>query len=116
ALEALADRGQDRHLPVGPLDAPDALGRQRQVLHVVSLRRRHAVLSVVYAARRRSCLRCSHSSALSLPASQVWTASRSPGSRRSLAAKATSESSTPYRARSSRSDRSWFSSRMPYTR
>ena len=37
-----------------------------------------------YAARRRSCLRCSHSSALSLPASQVWTASRSPGSRRSL--------------------------------
>ena len=40
-LEPLADRGQHRHLPVGPHDALHALGRERQVLHVVSLRRRH---------------------------------------------------------------------------
>jgi hypothetical protein len=28
ALEALADRSQDRHLPVGPLDADQARGRE----------------------------------------------------------------------------------------
>ena len=36
ALEPLADRGEHRHLPVGPLDAPHALGGERQVLYVVS--------------------------------------------------------------------------------
>ena len=41
ALEALADRGQHRHLPVGPLDPPHALGGERQVLDVVSLGRCH---------------------------------------------------------------------------
>ena len=41
ALEALPDRPQHGHVPVGPLDAPDALGRQREILHVVPLRRRH---------------------------------------------------------------------------
>ena len=45
-LEALADRLQDRHLPVGPLDPPDALRRQGKIFHVVSLRRSHVVLSV----------------------------------------------------------------------
>ena len=41
ALEALADRGEHRHLPVGPLDPAHALGREREVLHVVALRRSH---------------------------------------------------------------------------
>ena len=37
ALEALADRREHRHLPVGPRDPPHALGGERQILHVVSL-------------------------------------------------------------------------------
>ena len=44
-LEALADRGEHRHLPVGPLDPPHALLREREVLYVVALRRCHRVLS-----------------------------------------------------------------------
>ena len=36
-LEALADRGEHRHLPVRPLDPPDAFRGQREVLHVVSV-------------------------------------------------------------------------------
>ena len=36
-LEPLADRGQHRHLPVGPLDPPHAFGGERQVFDVVSL-------------------------------------------------------------------------------
>src|SRR5262249_18308846 len=43
--EAVADRGEHRHLPVGPLDPRDALGGERQILDVVSLRRCHLVLS-----------------------------------------------------------------------
>ena len=35
ALEALADEAQDRHLPLGPLDPPDALGREAEVGDVV---------------------------------------------------------------------------------
>jgi DNA-binding transcriptional MerR regulator len=41
ALEALADRGEHRHLPVGPLDPALPLGGERQVLHVVTLGRCH---------------------------------------------------------------------------
>ena len=35
ALEALADQAQDRHLALGPFDAPDALGGEAEVGHVV---------------------------------------------------------------------------------
>ena len=42
-LEALADRGQHRHLPVRPHDAPQPLGCEREILYVVALRRRHSV-------------------------------------------------------------------------
>ena len=35
ALEALADQAQDGHLALGPLDAPDALGGEGEVGHVV---------------------------------------------------------------------------------
>ena len=35
ALEALADRGEHRHLPVGPLDPPHAFGGEREILDVV---------------------------------------------------------------------------------
>ena len=35
ALEALADEAQDGHLALGPLDAPDALGGEAEVGHVV---------------------------------------------------------------------------------
>jgi hypothetical protein len=42
ALEALADRGQHRHLPVGPLDPSLPLGREPEVLHVVLDRGRHS--------------------------------------------------------------------------
>jgi hypothetical protein len=45
ALEALADRGQDGHLPVGPGDPPHALGGERQILHVVSLDGCHGSLA-----------------------------------------------------------------------
>ena len=48
-----------------------------------------------------------------VPASQVSTARRSSGSRRSRIANASSSSSTPKPARRSPSARSWFSSRMP---
>ena len=37
ALEALADRREHRHLPVGPLDPADALGGEGEILHVVAL-------------------------------------------------------------------------------
>ncbi len=36
-LEALPDRGEHRHLPVGPRDPPHSLGGERQILHVVTL-------------------------------------------------------------------------------
>ena len=45
ALEPIADRGQHRHLPVGPLDPVQAFGRKRHVLHIKSPRRRHYSLS-----------------------------------------------------------------------
>ena len=45
ALEPIADRGQHRHLPVGPLDPAQAFGRKRHVLHIESPRRRHNSLS-----------------------------------------------------------------------
>jgi len=41
ALEALADRREHRHLPVSPVDPAHALGRERQVFHVVSQCRCH---------------------------------------------------------------------------
>ena len=50
-LEALADRSEHGHLPVGPLDSPDALGRKCKIFYVVPFRRSHSVLSVV---RRRA--------------------------------------------------------------
>jgi hypothetical protein len=40
-LEPLADRGEHRHLAVGPLDPALALGGEGEILHVVSLRRSH---------------------------------------------------------------------------
>src|SRR5439155_4124215 len=118
ALEALPDRGQHRHLPVGPLDPADTLGRQGQVLYVESLGGCHSLcLSRRQATSRSSCFRCSHSSASrSIPASQESTAARSAGSRRSRAANDMSPSSTPKRRRSAASERSWFSSRRPYSR
>ena len=39
ALEALADQAQDGHLALRPLDAPDALGGQAEVGHVVGRER-----------------------------------------------------------------------------
>ena len=45
ALEALADRGEHRHLPVGPLDPALALAREGEILHVVPFRRSHLFLS-----------------------------------------------------------------------
>src|SRR4026207_227958 len=45
ALEALPDRGEDRHLPVGPLDPAHALRGEPEILHVVSLCRCHSFLS-----------------------------------------------------------------------
>ena len=83
-------------------------GGEREVLHVVSLRRCHLMPSLScrcrQAASSRSCLRCSHSSAsrASAPASQASTAARSAGSRRSRDANATSESSIPKRAAAAR--------------
>ena len=82
-LESLPDRREHRHLPVRPLDPPHALGREREVFHVVPLRRCHRFLSLLQqksqAASSRSCFRCSHSSASSLPANHVSTAARSAG-------------------------------------
>ncbi len=45
-LEALTDRREHRHLPVRPRDAADALGGERQILHVVSQCLSHGFLSV----------------------------------------------------------------------
>ena len=115
ALEALPDRGQHRHLPVGPLDPADAFGGERQVLHVVAVvslpsvlsRSRSGCQAASRVSSRRSCLRCSHSThagvvfssaGTAVPASQVSTAARTAGSRRSLSANAISVSSTPMRA------------------
>ena len=42
--EPLPDRGQHRHLPVGPLDPPYALDGEGEVLYVVLLRRSHLSL------------------------------------------------------------------------
>src|SRR5207237_10436124 len=53
--EALADRAKHGHLPVGPLDPADALGRESQVLDVESLRYGHRSLSSVV--RRRVAAR-----------------------------------------------------------
>ena len=66
ALEALADRGEHRHLPVGPRDPADALGGEGQVLDVVALVWWPSALfslesSVRHAASSRSCFRCSQS-------------------------------------------------------
>ena len=41
-LEPLADRREDRHLPVGPHDPAHTLGSKGQILHVVSFGRRHS--------------------------------------------------------------------------
>ncbi len=46
-LEPVADRGEHRHLPVGPLDPPLALGGEGEILHVVALRCCHRVLSLM---------------------------------------------------------------------
>jgi hypothetical protein len=35
ALEAFADRGQHRHLPVGPFDPRHARGREREIADVM---------------------------------------------------------------------------------
>ena len=43
--ETLADRSQDRHLPVGPLDPVDAFRREREILDVVPNRRSHVAPS-----------------------------------------------------------------------
>ena len=121
ALEALADRGQHRHLPVGPLDAPHALGRERQVLHVVSLRRCHqsslssAESSRVMRPSSRSCLRCSHSTRR-----RASSAARQPGRGPRRAARPHGGAERRRRDRRARrrsgaearaSERSWFSSR-----
>jgi hypothetical protein len=53
-LEALPDRGQHRHLPIGPFDAAHALCGERQVLDVESFRGCHRFPSVV---RRRGAAR-----------------------------------------------------------
>jgi hypothetical protein len=45
ALEALADRREHRHLPVGPGDPPHPFGGERQILHVVLECRCHSFLS-----------------------------------------------------------------------
>ena len=45
-LEPLADRGEHRHLPVGPLDPPLALLREGEILYVVALCCCHRFLSV----------------------------------------------------------------------
>ena len=122
ALEALADRDEHRHLPVGPLDAAHALGGEGEILDVVldgrghdSFRSDSVGLGLVQATSSRSCLRCSHSiQSASLapsagtvaPVSQRSTAARSSGSRRSRTTNATSSSSTSCRRRSSASARS----------
>src|SRR6185312_11928027 len=106
-LEALPNRSEHRHLPVGPGDPANALGCEGDVLHIMSFRRGHSVLPFVggQATSSRSCFRCSQSSAVSsVPASHVSTELRSSGSRRNRAAKATSVSSTSKRPRSSRND------------
>jgi len=40
-MKPLANRGEHRHLPVGPLDPLLAPGREAEVFHVVALRRSH---------------------------------------------------------------------------
>ena len=54
-FEALADRGEHRHLPVGPGDSAHALGSERQILHVMPFGRSHALLFSVV--RRRAAAR-----------------------------------------------------------
>src|SRR4029453_7647922 len=46
ALEALADRRQHRHLPVGPLDPAQPFGRPPHILYVVSPRGSHLAPSL----------------------------------------------------------------------
>jgi len=45
-LEALADGGKNRHLPIGPLDPANALGSKEEVFYIVSLCRSHAQVSL----------------------------------------------------------------------
>src|SRR5262249_58753838 len=54
ALEALADRCEHRHLPVGPLDPAHALGRECDVLDVMPFGGGHLVLSVTRRAGARA--------------------------------------------------------------
>ena len=129
ALEALADRREHRHLPVGPRDPAHAFGGERQILHVVSQCRCH-----------RSSLRCRRGSgrvgreqALVLallpldpgrgdlvgagdgrPGEPRLDRRREAPARGAAAARTRAPaSSTSKRARSSASAFSWFSSRMP---
>ncbi len=44
-LEAVADRREHRHVPVGPGDSAHALGRERQVFYVMTLGGGHSILS-----------------------------------------------------------------------
>jgi hypothetical protein len=46
ALEPLANRLQNRHLPIGPGDAADTLCCEGEILYVMSFRRGHVFLSV----------------------------------------------------------------------
>ncbi len=87
-LEALADRGEHRHLPVRPLDPPHAFGGERKVLHVVSLWLPSFLSRSNQATSSFSCFRCSHSthagaeepaSGTFVPASHVSTAARTVG-------------------------------------
>ncbi len=71
AARARSARGsrEHRHLPVRPLDPAHAFGGEREILHVVSLRRLPSFLSSLsvvglqapQASELRSCFRCSHS-------------------------------------------------------
>ena len=117
ALEALADRGQHRHLPVGPGDPAHALGGESQILHVISLGCGHLSLS----SGQRSSVGGSSGDEKPLvlallPVHPVGgrSAAVQPGldgaAQRRLAAKAaanaSSSSSTAWRSRRSRSERS----------
>ena len=106
ALEPLADRGQHRHLPVGPHDAPHALGGERQILHVVVLGCSHASSLVI--AGESSSSGSEEPLVLALlpfdPGAGVVAGGepavdgpRRSGSRRSRRANASSASSTPKR-------------------
>ena len=117
ALEALADRGEHRHLPVGPLDPPLAFRRRARGLS------RRTVSSLPFDPFGLGGEEPLVLALFPLDPGEVVGARepavdrpRSSGSRRSRAANAMSPISTRKRLRSSASERSWFSSRRPYSR